>query len=67
MRDETDRQQIGASSTPDTAQGLPGIEQLGARIRQCVMAAAAFHLEARATDNDFSNTAKTASENGKDK
>jgi len=59
VRNEAEQQQGGANTVRAEAQGLPRVDQLGARIRQCVMAAAAFHLEARSTDNDF-NAAETA-------
>ncbi len=56
VRNEADHQQLAANAATHEAQSLPRVDQLGARIRQCVMAAAAFHLEARSTDNDFSET-----------
>jgi|GEM_PF-5920293 len=64
VRNEADQQQVGVSGMAGKAQGLPRVDQLGARIRQCVMAAAAFHLEARSTDNDFNavETAKDATD-----
>ncbi len=61
VRNEADHQRVAVNAVTHEAQRLPRVDQLGARIRQCVMAAAAFHLEARSTDNDFN-----ASDNTKD-